>query len=290
MTALNTSSAGIKEYRSLRISRNEKLVNTIIPYFSPTSKTCMAADALTSSWETERLWVDMSDPEYDPDSVVIPRDSLCVIALPCQYGRVPEFLAHRIAALDGENSDVVLLVTYGNDNVGDSLKELRDLAEEAGFFVRAAVSAVAQHALCPEVAAERPTRGDIGELIKFGQLIWELPRLPNAPLVLEGGDKPYMDIPSDTPIPYADARCIQCGRCVSACPVEAVSREQLPRIYKDKCITCMQCAAACPREARHLDALESERIKQQLRERGAFENWQRNTLYMRKLGMIRENV
>ena len=262
---------------------------TIIPYFSPTGRTQQAADALTSEWECERLWVDMSEHDYDPRAVMLPGDGLCLLAVPCHYGRVPEFLEERIAGLRGHGRDAVLLVTHGGDDVGDTLTELRELAERAGFFVRAAVSAVVQHALCPDLEAGRPDTRDRHELTQFGQLIWDIPRLPMDTLELPGNEQPYRMRPANSRVPEADIRCDECGACYPACPTHAISAEQLPHVYSDQCIACMQCAAVCPRDARHLSDLDAARVRQGLHERGAFASGrQKNTLYMRRLGAIQE--
>ncbi|NLL83788.1 MAG: 4Fe-4S binding protein [Lentisphaerae bacterium] len=47
-----------------------------------------------------------------------------------------------------------------------------------------------------------------------------------------------------------DDKCIQCGTCVDACPVEAIS-EGDPKyvIDADTCIDCGACAGVCPTEA-----------------------------------------
>lgn len=43
-------------------------------------------------------------------------------------------------------------------------------------------------------------------------------------------------------------KCIRCGRCYEACPVNAVEwkKKGLARIDKDRCITCKACVNACP--------------------------------------------
>jgi electron transfer flavoprotein alpha subunit len=46
-------------------------------------------------------------------------------------------------------------------------------------------------------------------------------------------------------------KCISCGKCEPACPVEAIAYDEkgIPEIDADKCIGCKKCFKACPVEA-----------------------------------------
>ena len=55
--------------------------------------------------------------------------------------------------------------------------------------------------------------------------------------------------------------CTQCGKCIQACPVLAISRNPkngVVYVDKNKCVGCFICVAACPLNAmmRHKDELE----------------------------------
>ena len=52
---------------------------------------------------------------------------------------------------------------------------------------------------------------------------------------------------------YAES-CRRCGRCVEACPVEAVDAMTL-KTDKGTCIACMGCVAVCPDRARTVNGL-----------------------------------
>ena len=50
-------------------------------------------------------------------------------------------------------------------------------------------------------------------------------------------------------------KCIKCGACVSACPVEAISFQGSKVVIDpEKCISCGTCAAVCPVGAPEYDA------------------------------------
>lgn len=46
-------------------------------------------------------------------------------------------------------------------------------------------------------------------------------------------------------------KCLQCGACVGACPVDAISMADDGKVSIDaqKCISCGTCYAVCPVEA-----------------------------------------
>lgn len=250
-------------------------------------RTRTAAEALTQSWRNERLWLDLSRRDLDMSQVRFPRDSVFVVAMPCYGGRIPEFAADKLSRLEGEGSDAVLLVTYGNDDLGDSLAELSDILAGAGFFIRAAASAVVQHTLCSEVAAGRPNDQDLDELRMFGQLMRDVPARPEDPLELPG-NRPYRERAHIGFIPQADFRCDDCGSCPTACPTSAIPIQEPKLTERSKCITCMQCADVCFSGARHLSDIAKARIRRDLNDSGAFGEPKKNTLYMRALGTLQE--
>ena len=50
-------------------------------------------------------------------------------------------------------------------------------------------------------------------------------------------------------------KCIKCGACISACPVEAISFQTGKVVIdKEKCISCGTCEAVCPVGAPEIDA------------------------------------
>lgn len=48
-----------------------------------------------------------------------------------------------------------------------------------------------------------------------------------------------------------DTKCIACGKCVDACPVEAItlSKQEGRKIDRDRCNLCFECVEVCPADA-----------------------------------------
>jgi len=55
----------------------------------------------------------------------------------------------------------------------------------------------------------------------------------------------------DTPILFDEAECVQCGACVSVCPVEVFRYNEDRTISIDlaRCVLCKTCMAMCPHGA-----------------------------------------
>lgn len=156
--------------------------------FRPTGGTEMVAKTVTQNWKQVET-IDLTLPAADYSKIFFEKDSLVLIAMPSFVGIAPQLALERFSMVKGNGALCVIAAVYGNRAYEDTLVQMQDYAQTAGFRVIAAISAVAEHSIIRKYAA-----GAI------------------SPDQLKLCDK---------------SKCISCMRCVSICPVHARKVSQL---------------------------------------------------------------
>lgn len=141
--------------------------------FSPTGGTQQVVDTITSTWGNRVEKVDLTNPENDYSDLNFSRDDIAVIAVPSYGGRVPALSAERLAKINGNHAQCVIVCVYGNRAYEDTLLELRDIAVQSNFNVVAAISAIAEHSIMHQYATGRPDQKDKDELRSFAGKVFE---------------------------------------------------------------------------------------------------------------------
>lgn len=239
--------------------------------FSPTGGTQRVADILTGALGQVGSQIDLTAAQTDFANISLPADALAVIAVPSYAGRVPAAAAQRLAQIRGNQAQCILVCVYGNRAFEDTLVELQDVAEQAGFQVLAAVAAVAEHSIMHQYAAGRPDAADEQQLRSFAEQIQARFNQQGAGAVSIPGNRPYKTVAPLPMTPKADSECVGCGLCAKKCPVQAISQENLRVTDSKKCISCMRCVAKCPKKARKVNgalvAMAAMKLKKACSER-----------------------
>jgi hypothetical protein len=107
-------------------------------YFSPTQTTKKILNAIAAGFKAEAVIdIDLTPPDSirpnESGKEIRINDGLTVIGVPVYTGRVAPEAARRIRQFKANGTPAVLVVLYGNREFEDALKELRDLAVQAGF-------------------------------------------------------------------------------------------------------------------------------------------------------------
>ena len=72
-----------------------------------------------------------------------------------------------------------------------------------------------------------------------------------GPVLTDSSGRPETETHKEKTMAYVITdKCVMCGKCKDACPVEAISAGD-PKftIDADKCVDCGACAGECPSEA-----------------------------------------
>lgn len=220
--------------------------------FSPTGATARAAELLAKHLGPQGRTIDLTENK-DFAAEEIRAEDVCVIAAPAYGGRMPVPAAQRLAMLGGNGARAVLVATFGNRAIDDTLLEMQEVAVQAGFVPVAGVEAVTEHCLARKFGAGRPDDQDAAELADFtrriaARLAAGEERIPELP-----GKRPFKEFKGTPAKPVAGDSCGLCGLCAARCPAGAIPAENPRATENDKCISCMRCVEICPQGARQVN-------------------------------------
>lgn len=223
--------------------------------FSPTGGTQKIADIITGEFDGTISKIDLTDGKTDFENIILEKEDIAIIAIPSYGGRVPALATERLRRISGRQAQCVIVCAYGNRAYEDTLIELYDLAIESGFHVIAAISAVAEHSIMRQYAANRPDDRDEADLRDFTKQIIKKRNggsTQNEILHLPG-NRPYKKSGGVGLVPKTGKKCTNCNLCAKKCPAQAISYENNKITDHSKCISCMRCISICPQEARALN-------------------------------------
>lgn len=221
--------------------------------FSPTGGTKKVADLLCGGIAEDRGIVDLCDRKMEQVNRVFAEEDVCLFAVPCFGGRVPDLATQRICRMKGNHAKAILVVVIGNRAYDDAMIELKDIVEEAGFVPVAAVCGNAEHSIMRQFGSGRPDAQDVKELSTYASRIKELLNREKYGELRVPGNRPYKKYSGLPMKPSVSGQCTRCGKCAKECPAGAIVKEHPDKTDKEKCITCMRCVAVCPAGARALN-------------------------------------
>lgn len=256
----------------MKISRIWKI------YFSATGTTKKVVDELASALEKklgtkgnncnpmELLSYDFTLPQRRTSFADISNDDLVIFGVPTYAGRVPNVLLKYLNTIIGNGAMAVPVVTFGNRNFDNSLMELRDVLENAGFHTVAAAALSCEHSFSYILGAGRPDEQDFDEIHLFAEKLADsltnLLHIP-APVSVPGipgsyggyyqpQDRNGIHIDIRKVVPKVKDTCINCGLCSRICPMGSISPNNISQ-FTGICIKCGACYKKCPVSARYFD-------------------------------------
>ena len=227
-------------------------------YFSATYSTKQIVNTIASyvGEVNEEIDITASSPESD---INLSHDDLLVIGVPVYGGRVPVNALEGLNAIKGNKTPAIIVAVYGNRDYDDALLELHDIVSSNGFKVIAATTIVAEHSIFPNVAAGRPDDDDWTLIRKFcsrvkSALTDDNVNVHEIPADAISGKRPYKKLGLIPLHPTGGKDCTNCGKCVSACPVQAIPADNPRQTNKEKCIACARCIKVCSQKSRRFRA------------------------------------
>ncbi len=221
-------------------------------YFSPTGGTKKVAGMLSSGWQSVKT-IDLSNPKGHVEPNRIKKEDTVLVAMPSFGGLAPEVALERLGRIRGNGAACILVCVYGNRAYEDTLVQMEDTAERAGFSVIAAVSAVAEHSIMHQYATGRPNDSDQEKLTGFSKQITEKIQKGDRSKPSIPGNRPYKKSGGPGLVPKAGKSCTSCGSCARLCPVGAIDPKNPKATNSKKCISCMRCVSICPAKARKVN-------------------------------------
>ncbi len=221
-------------------------------FFSPTGGTRKVAEILGDAMHVEQT-IDFTPASVKLDSLQLTENDICLISVPSFGGRIPFSATDKLKTLKADSAKAILVTTFGNRAIDDTLLEMKDILSQNGFLCIAAIEAVTEHSFVRKFGAGRPDTQDQAELIAFAEIIQKRIADPNTATVNVPGKYPYKDFKGVPFHPAADSsKCVSCGKCAKVCPAGAIPMNDPKTTDPDRCITCMACTANCPKGARTL--------------------------------------
>ena len=235
-------------------------------YFSPTGGTKKVADIMIKAMKKDAQEIDMIK---DPDKILqteFSEDDICLIAVPSYGGRIPSVTVDKFQKLQAKGTKAILVAVFGNRAIDDTLVEMQDILENAGFVCVVGVEAVAEHSLMHQFGTGRPDQQDEKELIRFSEQIMKKIETKMECMKVElPGNHNYREYNGVPLKPVANGKCTSCGICAKECPAGAISKDDPKVTDKEICISCMHCVAVCPQKARHcnkvMEVIASKKMK-----------------------------
>lgn len=230
-------------------------------YFSPNGTTKQIVNKIAQgigNYDVQEI--DLTSADNRNIEQNFSNDELVIVGLPVYSDRLPKLSKEIFNRLKGNNAPTIAIVTYGNRDYGDALLELKDSLIESGMKVISGAAIVAEHCLNKNVATNRPDEKDDVKILEYAMRINEkintTQTLETLPDIHVKGNFPYSPIKPNQ-VPTGDEKCIACGLCKEACPVDAIDESNYKFTDSNACIGCGKCVNICPTGAR---AIKNEKF------------------------------
>lgn len=241
---------------------NKDYTSVSVVYYSPTRTSKKIAESIAKGITSEKFDVIDLTTDIDTDIIEISTDWV-ILASPVYAGRIPVEAVERFKRIkaerkDGNKTKAIVAVVYGNRDYDDALLELKNLAESLELVPVSGGAFIGEHSFSRElmpVGGGRPDEKDLEIAKNFGKNTLETIKGGINKELSVKGNMPYCNHMEIPPVcPESTEHCNNCGKCISVCPVHAITLVD-NKIVTDaeKCTLCCACVKMCPNKARVFD-------------------------------------
>jgi ferredoxin len=224
-------------------------------YFSPTGTTKDFLYKITNEMgcliDNE---FDLTNYEYKDFKYIFEENDIILLGCPIFGGRIPKSAKNRFLGLMGNNSKIMLILTYGDVHYGDALIEICEIIKNYGFSIIGMGAFVLRHSVIKSVGLNRPNNQDYEDIKYFCNKIVEKLNGNIKQNVEINHSKTFVEYKKLPIKPKGNKECKKCGLCITLCPENAIDNINPRKTNKEKCICCMRCVKYCPQNARNLSA------------------------------------
>lgn len=247
-----------------------KITRVCALYWSATGNTRALAlgmgRKLSELFSCEFEEIDFTPAEAREKKRSFRESDLVVVGAPTYAGKLPnKILPDFQEKLEGNRAAAAAIVSYGNRSFDNSLAELKETLERAGFRTAGGAAFSCRHAFTDMLAPGKPSETDLKEAERFAEELAE--RIGEC-----GAEKFCWEAPGDAAAPYYVPRgtdgepakflkakprtdmqkCTSCGRCVALCPMRSIDAKDVSKV-PGICIKCQACVRGCPERAKYFD-------------------------------------
>lgn len=241
--------------------------NVQVVSFSPCGGVGRVLESLTRELELPLHFHDLTLPQNRLIPLAFDASDLVFFGFPVYGGLPPQNAAQVMEVIVGQDTPAVLVAVYGNRAYEGALLRLEELAKARGFKPVAAVAAIAEHSLDPEIASQRPDQQDNVLLAEFGLKAFSLAQHGASSFKAPGAYADHPPLPADLLLPGVDLeKCLRCGHCAQVCCNGAIPEDEPVATEAAKCIYCGACVKYCPEKARALRSPQAGAILARLRQ------------------------
>ena len=233
-----------------------KILKVYRVFFSPSETTRKVVNEIAKAFKDyPSEEIDLTRYENRQNCYCFTETDLVIVGAPAYAGRIPAPEADALSRFKGLNTPVVLVATYGNKTLDDTMMELYKIMTRQEFIPVAAGIFPCQHTFLPELAQGRPDEKDLEIIQTFGKELRERLRIAVTYSLKDleiPGSFPYKKPPMGI-FPFqveTSEYCIYCMLCADVCPMQVISHDNPFTIDHTKCIRCGSCLRICPAQAK----------------------------------------